>query len=635
MMQTVSFLIAILTNGIICSGLMTRPTLNIQSHLQMRISVLSFKQKILIGYLFVFLSFIILIFPFTTVWVHHIVFQIMETRATELIATIQHAPNNEALVKSLKEQQSLLFFRMSVITDQYQVLYDSHTTEFLTPKFSKNYIVNHPEVLQAFKEGLGYHEDYSAVLNQEFSYLAKTFDFHGHIYVLRAAFPLRYVLEAKHDFEIGFFSLAAMILFLFSLMTWYIIHYLTKPIYKVIQAVKPYQEGLQHSLPVINLGGLNPKDDFSKLAFTLNSLSTKIQKHINMVTEERNEKEAILESLVEGVIAVDGGMNIIYANYIALKFLNRSNQNIVAQQFALLGQEQCESLLLRCQEENKPLTCTLETFLGRKKLFLDVVAAPKKDDAGAILVLQDQTAHHTLLEMRRDFIANASHELKTPITVIQGFAEALHDNPTISQEMRELMTTKIVRNCVRMTSLIQDLLTLSDVENIPSFRLKLCDLCALVEHCGVLLKEIFPETQLSIERNHEKIALIIDPELLELAIMNLMENAVKYSDHPAYVRVVLNATAETVFLQVIDQGMGIPLMDQEHIFDRFYTVDKARSKEMGGVGLGLSIVKTIVDKHCGTITVESEVKKGTTFTITLPKITENHPQQGLFDDNYN
>lgn len=583
----------------------------------------SFRQKILLSYLAVFLTFLILMFPFVRSWVHRIIFQAMEARTSEIIENIKDAPNNEALVRRLKDQKSIMFFRSSVITNEHKVLYDSHTKRLLGPKFSQEFVIDHPEVIEAFKDGLGYHEDYSDLLNQEFSYLAKAFDFHGLTYVLRTAFPHKYVLEITHDMEIGFLGFVTIILLMFSIMTWYVIHHLTKPIQRIIDAVKPYQEGTQATLPAIDIGKISSRDEFSKLASTLNSLSLKIQNHIDLVTQERNEKEAILESLGEGVIAVNKEMEIAYTNYISLKLLNYLNQQLVGEKVSVLQQERCENLLKECQKENKLLTDTLEIYQEGKKLYLDLIAAPKKNNEGAILVLQDKTAHYKLFEMRRDFIANASHELKTPITVIRGFAEALHDNHNLPREMLELMTAKIMRSCTRMTSLIKDLLTLADIENIPSSRLSQCDIYALVERCGSMLMEAFPDTQLKIEKAQESISLIADSDLLELAIMNLIENGVKYSNRPAYITILLEENADEVIIQVKDQGIGIPLSDQEHIFDRFYTVDKAHSQKMGGSGLGLSIVKTIIEKHFGTISLRSQVNEGTTFIIHLPKLKMN------------
>lgn len=580
----------------------------------------SFRQKIFINYLCVFLVFLLLLFPFINKWVNRIIFQAMEARSSEIIENVKDSPNNAALVKRLKDQKSIMFFRSSIISNEKKVLYDSHTKRLLGPKFSQGYIVDHPEVLEAFEKGVGYHEDYSELLGQMFSYFAKSFDFQGKKYVLRTAFPYQYLMDITHDFEIGFLVFSSSILLLFSLMTWFIIYRLTKPIQSIIDTIRPYQEGATAHLPAIQLNRLNPNDDFSRLAFTLNSLSKRIQNHIDMITSERNEKEAILESLIEGVVAVNSEMEIAYTNHMSLKLLKLAQESVVGQNFSSIEQPKCEELLKRCQNENVALTDTLQLSSGGKKLFLDIVAAPKKDKEGAILVLQDKTAHYKIFEMRRDFIANASHELKTPITVIRGFAEVLHMNPDLPLESQQEITTKIVRNCVRMTALIKDLLTLADIENLPHSRLTHCNIEAVTLRCMDMLHEVFPEAKVEIRKNQDTIQLIADADLLELAIMNLMENAAKYSPKPAHITVDLNDAEQEIVVQVTDEGMGIPLENQEHIFDRFYTVDQAHSKSMGGSGLGLSIVKTIIEKHHGTIGLTSELGKGTTFTIRLPKL---------------
>ncbi|WP_042279576.1 sensor histidine kinase [Candidatus Protochlamydia sp. R18] len=579
----------------------------------------SFRQKIFISYVFVFCIFIIPLFPLVSHWVHRIIIKGMENRASEIIAHIQDAPNKETLIKRLKDQKSNIFFRMGIISEESKVLYDSHVKRILGPKFHQNYVLDHPEVREAFDCGLGFHEAYSKILQQKFTYFAKSFGYQNKTYVLRTAFPQQYVDEMTRDFEIGFLVFATAILLLFSVITWIAMNHLTKPIQKIIQSARSYQMGGQQSFSEIDTSNLNPKDDFTKLALTLNSLSAKIRNHIHILTQERDEKEAILESLVEGVIAVDRTMCIAYANHMAIKFIGLNQLDLIGQKFSSLNQEKYLTLLRQCQEEEKPLIDTLEINIEGKKLYLDIVAAPKRNNSGAILVLQDKTAHYKIFEMRRDFIANASHELKTPITIIRGFAEALYDNPGLPQDIQNEITTKIVRNCKRMTALIKDLLTLADIENIPSSRLSLCDLFDLTTRCQSMLHEIFPDAEVNIETSSDDIKLIVDEDLFELAIMNLIENAAKYSSRPAHIFVKLNDLSDHIVIEVADQGIGIPLADQEHIFDRFYTVDKAHSQKMGGSGLGLSIVKTIIEKHFGTITLKSELGKGSTFTITLPK----------------
>lgn len=221
--------------------------------------------------------------------------------------------------------------------------------------------------------------------------------------------------------------------------------------------------------------------------------------------------------------------------------------------------------------------------------------------------------------MRKDFIANASHELKTPITIIRGFAEMLHDNPGLPTDTVGEMTTKIVKNCKRMNSLIKDLLTLSDIENIPLSRLVRCDLVKIAEQCTNTLHDIYPDAEVNIHCDKEKTyAVTADPSLLELALMNLLENAAKYSKAPAQIDISLDKMDSKIKITLSDKGIGIPKGDLEHIFERFYTVDKAHSQKLGGSGLGLSIVQTIIHKHFGQIAIDSVLGEGTTFTITLP-----------------
>lgn len=579
----------------------------------------SFRKKIFLSYLVVFLLFIALMFPFAAQTVKNIIYQSIIGQSKELITKIKSAPNNEELVRRLKELRSTLFFRVALITDDQKVLYDTHLKRILGPKFSQEYIVKHPEVAQAFEKGLGYSEGYSNLFSQKFAYVAIAFDFHGKTYVMRSAFPYRFVTSLTRNFEIGFLAVSIIVLALFSLMTWLIINHLSAPIQQIMTDIAPYQEGKTTTVPEIRLRTLNPSDDFGRLAATLNSLSLRIRSQITTLTRERNEKEAILESLIEGVVAIDEGMRISYANDMACHLLGIKLEDLVEHRFTTPEQLRCYELLEQCQREGKILTDTLiAKGLSGRRIYLDIVAAPKSP-AGAILVLQDQSSKHLMLEMRQNFIANASHELKTPLTVIRGFAETLQDNPDLPQELLVEVTGKIVNNCKKMTGLIKDLLTLSDIENMSESNLIECDLGDLLQSCREHVLEAHPTAKITINsQSDEPIFCTADPRLLAMAFNNLLENAVKYSTEPANVTVTINQQEEMVIVAIKDKGIGIPAADVENIFQRFYSVDRAHSQKMGGSGLGLSIVETVIEKHFGRITVESEVGRGSTFTITLP-----------------
>lgn len=526
--------------------------------------MLTFRQKIFIAYFLLFLVFIGLIFPFATYFVNRTIMNSMIERADELLGKIQSAPTDEALIRRVKDQKFSIFFRVSIISNNMQVLYDSHAKRLLGPKFTQEYIVDHPEVIGAFEKGIAYNIDYSDLLGQKFYYMGKAFDFHGHTYVICTAVPYTYVSSLIDSFEVGFFVLISAALFFLSILTWVIIN------------------------------------------------------QINNLTRERNEKSAILESLVEGVVAVDEKMAIAYANESACKMFAKPAQQLLKASFAQVGQQRCYDLLAECQHQGRILTDTLQHEADNKLQYWDVIAVPKGQGQGAILVLQDQSSHYRIIEMRKEFIANASHELKTPITIIRGFAETLHDNPDLPKEIVADVTAKIVRNCNRMTHLIKDLLTLSDIENLPLSRLIDCDLNALLEQCRQTLLTVFPDAQVTIDNRAGSSSIIGNPSLLELAFINLLDNAAKYSTPPAQITVTLERDQEWIKISFVDRGIGIPSHAIDNIFQRFYTVDKVRSQKMGGSGLGLSIVKTIVQKHFGKISVTSREGKGSTFTILLP-----------------
>jgi two-component system, OmpR family, phosphate regulon sensor histidine kinase PhoR len=580
---------------------------------------LTLRKKIFLSYFVLFSVFMLLIIPFADGLVKRIIVKSMDDQATELIEKIHKAPNHEALIRYLKGQKPLIFFRVGIVTDENRVLYDSHTKRVLGPEFSQQFVIHHPEVQEAFEKGSGYHEEYSDILGQKFAYYAKTFDFHGKTYVLRTAFPFQYVEKLLQDFQTGFLMLTFLGLLLFSLLTWYAIHRLTRPIEQIIGAIKPYEKGLASTIPEITINSSNPQDEFGRLAHTLNSLSARIQRHISRLVKEKNEKGAILESLVEGVVAVDKDMNVTYVNNMALDLLGFSREELLGANLRIAGQPECERLLLECQQEEEPRSHSVQFGEGANVRFLDLIAVPIKDKHGMVLVLQDKTTYHKMMQMKKDFIANASHELKTPITIIMGFAETLHDMPEIPKDKLKNITGKIVKNAERMNNVIQDLLILSDIENLPASRLGEVDMLELVMSCRETLLTVFSDAKVAVVNElDEEPFIVADQYLMELAVNNLLNNAAKYSDGPADITVTLAREGENFKLSVADKGIGIPESDIEFLFQRFYTVDKAHSRKMGGSGLGLSIVKTIIEKHFGEISLKSKVGVGSTFTLILP-----------------
>ncbi len=582
----------------------------------------SLRQKIFFGYAIVFLVFLALLFPYATQSVRKIVRKTLEESTSALIAEIHKAPDEEALVALLELKEKQYLFRFTLYNPEQKPIYDSHIvmmpSELLEGEEEERLIPSAAAAEDAFATGKGYAEKYSRALEKKLAYLAKAFDFHGETYVIRAAFPFAYVAELTRNFEVGFLTLGVAVLLFFSLMTALIIHHLTGPIQHIIQTITPYQEGKSDKIPEIDVD-LLPQDDVGKLARTLNSLSKRIEGQIRHLTTERNEKEAVLESLVEGVIAVDNTMTVTYMNHSAAEMLELDPDMVVGRKFMVTQQLAYHDLLLDCQRAGKALMMTVEPK-GGEKLFLEVVAAPKGGKNGAVLVLEDKSSHYKVLEIGRDFIANASHELKTPITIIRGFAETLHSHNLPRKDVRN-GTEKILRNCQRMEVLVRNLLVLADVdEGIPNSRLFDCDLYSMIKECKQLTQNLYPDVRINIIKPEgEELRCLADPDLLERAFLNLLDNAAKYSEGVAEVTATLSREGSQVQVEIADKGIGIPEEDLEGIFLRFYTVNKARSRRLGGAGLGLSITQTIIERHHGTIAVTSKLGHGSTFTITLPQ----------------
>lgn len=408
-----------------------------------------------------------------------------------------------------------------------------------------------------------------------------------------------------------------------GLLIMIIVHRVMRPAQQIIDAIRPYKEGKEGFLPRIVLTGPVQAGEFSKLASMINSLTDRIQKQIEYLTRQRQETEEILESIGEGIIAADPSAKVTFANGSACRMLGILPEEILRRSLDAIQMDdglakKCHELIVHALQTSEP---AVQTWIVREKgpIYLDLISAPLAHKDGALLVLQDKTSDYRIVELGKDFIANASHELRTPITIIRGFAETLQDIPDLSQEMLREITDKIVKTCGRLDKLVRSLLTLTDIENAAEEQFVKIDLIPLVENCVHTLLSVHPSASVNIQSSGQSIAVLADPDLLELAIMNILENAVKYSLEPARIEVFIQKTAQEVSLKIKDHGIGIAEKDLAHIFERFYTVDKARSRKSGGTGLGLSIVKTVLEKHRGKVLTVSELGKGSAFIFVFPR----------------
>ena len=517
------------------------------------------------------------------------------------------------MIRRLKRMNHLLFFRVSVITDEQRILWDSHTKRLLGPKFSQEYVVEHPEVIEAFDKGIAFSTDYSDLLGQKFFYMAKTFDFHGKTYLIRTGFPHAYIQSVSEDFQFWIVALGSLVLAFFGGMTLLVVNRLTSPIQQIINILTPYKANQLDELANLDFSVTTKQQEFVRLGDTLSALSKGIKEHVDTITTERNEKESILESLEEGIVAVGRDGRVQYLNGRSTELMGVTSD---VDSIEELPWKESIALLKRCQNENGVLQEVLQVKGPKGRIYLQMIAIPREGGMGAILVLQDQTQERRIAAMRKNFVANASHELKTPITIIQGFAETLHDNPQLPKDTTHEVTGKIVKNCERMTQLIRDLLALTDIEHLPETRLVDVELGDLLQQCQATVEAVYTDAEVTVQQGDWHV--VGDPSLLEMAFTNLLNNGAKYSEAPARIEVGFERRGSEIGVSVRDHGHGIPEDQLDQIFQRFYRVESAYTKKTGGSGLGLAIVDTIVEKHLGRIEVESVLGEGTVFRVWLP-----------------
>ena len=320
-----------------------------------------------------------------------------------------------------------------------------------------------------------------------------------------------------------------------------------------------------------------------------------------------NEKLTIMENIEDGVIIVDAFEKITYINSRGYSFLGKNGNFLLGKPLLDKSIEHQGDLWKYGRELLIEALSTKEKAYNFIKLdndikvHLSLIAIPTHDNNGAILFIHDKSDKQKIIDTGKDYIANASHELRTPITIIRGFAETLRDIEEVSEVMYNSILEKIIRNCERMENLVKNLLTLTDLEHWTNVKMGECDLITIIEHACMQVINVYPKIQIEQFNNEDCILIYGNHDLLELAFINILNNGVKYSSSLAEIKVVVTAQQHDVKIDISDKGVGIPSSDLNRIFDRFYTVDKTHSRKLGGAGLGLSIVKTIINNHFGKI----------------------------------
>ena len=517
-----------------------------------------------------------------------------------------------------KEFGKFLKARVTIIDSEGKVRGDSElTTKQIMA--TENHL-NRPEVQQALATGFGESIRYSTTLSASMLYLAKPLNTGGKISgVVRLALPLHEVdstISKAYQF-ISFATLAALVSAI--ILTILISVRISKPIREMAKTARKMASG---DLSIKTKE--QTSDELKELADSLNFLVSELKEKISQITLEKSQLQAILRGMLEGVMVTDEKGKVVLINKSLEDIFSIDGSAIGKTPLELVRRGELQEAINTVFKENRPLTIRFSFFLPEvKELEVNLVSFDFEDGRrGVVAVFHDITKLSKLEKVRRDFVANVSHELRTPLTAIKGYTETLLEGEMQDPSQLYEFLTVIAKHAERLSLIVQDLLSLSQIESNdfkPS--LQPVSLKRLAERIIGIVSDMARKRSITLTLNiPEDIPKILADELLlEQAMLNLIDNAVKYTREGGTVTLSAQSKGSEVEVSVSDTGIGIASEHLPRIFERFYRVDKGRSREMGGTGLGLSIVKNIIEKHGGKVWAESELNEGSTFFFTLHK----------------
>lgn len=506
--------------------------------------------------------------------------------------------------------------RITVIRHDGVVIADSEV-----PPSSLDNHARRPEILAATPGLPGVAVRYSDSLEQNMMYVAVPVygagDLLGHV---RTALPLTVIDERLSGLRTVVVLGAVLTALVALLLGFFFAQRITRPLLSMTTAAESIVEGRYQNKVPIHSG-----DELGKLAQAFNTMSETLESQLDTMTSDRNKLTAILASMVEGVIAVDENGAVVHMNVVAADIMAVDPEGSLSKPIAEVTPiEDIANVLKEAIVEAAPVDRVVRLDPESSDRILELHAAPLRggqgSPKGAVLVLYDTTRLRRLERVRSDFIANVSHELKTPLTVIRGFVETLLDTPEVDEKTRTRFLGKVYQQCERLTTLVRDLLSLTHLESRDEEREReLMDLRDVVRGVADSLRATCEAKGLDLRLEiPEKPVVIEGDEFLNVAVTNLVDNAIKYSPSGGGIWVRLRRHERTALLEVEDQGIGIEAQHHKRIFERFYRVDKARSRELGGTGLGLSIVKHTARALDGRVSVESIPGEGSLFRMQLP-----------------
>ena len=538
----------------------------------------------------------------------------MITVTEKLLFSGNRVPEAAGAEEELKRLFGSLQVRLTVIDPKGSVLADSKATAASLENHATR-----PEFVEALARGSGTSSRQSESVGNELLYVAKSVVRDGMpIAIIRASMPLPFLRGILAAFYAQLALGGALILAAAAALAFASVKRINRPLVALGAAAKRFGSGdLEYRCRI------SEPEEIEVLSNTMNSMASQLRERMLDVERRRQEAEAILAGMREGVIVLDRGFRVVKANEAAFRLLPATGGNATGR--SLLETFRATELQRMAKDAlaaGKAVEGNL-TIYAESPRYLQVYAAeiPGREGGGCLLVLHDVTRLALLENVRKDFVANVSHELKTPITSIKGFVETLADGALEDPAQARRFLGIIERHAARLEDIIEDLLALARLEQQEGLPLETetMPLASLLEDVALVCRVKAEEKRITtVVDCPEDLTVSASRTLLEQAFVNLLDNAVKYSGEGTTVRMEARAEGAEIVAKVIDRGRGIPAKDLNRIFERFYRVDKGRSRDEGGTGLGLAIVKHVMGVHGGTVSAESWEGEGSTFTLRFP-----------------
>lgn len=530
------------------------------------------------------------------------------------VLLIEGETNSSVFAEFAREKRDITGARVTIVDKQGKVLADSEERAQDMPNHAER-----PEFNKALQGGVGNSIRYSTTLKEKALYIAMPVKSKGDIV---GAVRLSILWDEIQEGVWNIRWIVGTAIFLVFLLTVLISSSLTRditaPLKEMTEVAKDMADGKLDRF-VKNISD----DEIGTLGRGLNYMARRLKDTITEITEEKNKIQAILASMAEGVVAVDKNRNILLINTAGEKIFNVKAAEVVGYNIIEgIKNYELEKIIGKALERGRNINQELEIIPLRRSFRVNVVPIMKAEGTlGVVAVLRDITELRELEHMRSEFVANVSHELRTPLTSIKGFVETLLDGAIDEREVATRFLEIINLETDRLTRLINDILSLSSLEAKEKDIMKVTvDISGIIQKVVSMLSPLAKEKNIFINSNItlDNPLIMANEDMIRQVLINLIDNAIKYTPEGGHVQITATPSRLGIKVSIQDTGIGMPVESMSRLFERFYRVDKARSRELGGTGLGLAIVKHVLDAHGGTIKVESQTGKGSKFTFYLP-----------------